>query len=363
MNRKIAIDALQLSKAAAGVGNYQFRLINELRDFPFDFDVYVSRSGILESSANMNIITVPGIESNRKRLAFQLLRFGKVLKNSGCALVHFLDYMTPLGNIPSKKLVTIHDLSFFTGQPYFTKSAAAFKRRQIPRALENSDGIITVSNFTKREIMKYFPKTDSKKITPVHLGVEIKPAEKSALPNGIKPPFVLFVGTVEPRKNITALIKTMEILWDGGETADLVIAGGFGWLYGEIIDCAKRSRHTDKIKFTGFIQKGELEALYSEAEVFAFPSLYEGFGLPPLEAMGRGLAVVSSDKASMPEVLGNAALFADSPAAAAEKIGFLLNNKEERKRRALLGLARCREFSWRKTAEKTAEIYEKLLSE
>lgn len=363
MNRKIAIDALQLSKAAAGVGNYQFRLINELRDFPFDFDVYVSRSGILESSANMNIITVPGIESNRKRLAFQLLRFGKVLKNSGCALVHFLDYMTPLGNIPSKKLVTIHDLSFFTGQPYFTKSAAAFKRRQIPRALENSDGIITVSNFTKREIMKYFPKTDSKKITPVHLGVEIKPAEKSALPNGIKPPFVLFVGTVEPRKNITALIKTMEILWDGGETADLVIAGGFGWLYGEIIDCAKRSRHTDKIKFTGFIQKGELEALYSEAEVFAFPSLYEGFGLPPLEAMGRGLAVVSSDKASMPEVLGNAALFADSPAAAAEKIGFLLNNKEEREHRTLLGLARSREFSWRKTAEKTAEIYEKLLSE
>lgn len=363
MNRKIAIDALQLSKAAAGVGNYQFRLINELRDFPFDFDVYVSRSGILESSANMNIITVPGIESNRKRLAFQLLRFGKVLKNSGCALVHFLDYMTPLGNIPSKKLVTIHDLSFFTGQPYFTKSAAAFKRRQIPRALENSDGIITVSNFTKREIMKYFPKTDSKKITPVHLGVEIKPAEKSALPDGIKPPFVLFVGTVEPRKNITALIKTMEILWDGGETADLVIAGGFGWLYGEIIDCAKRSRHTDKIKFTGFIQKGELEALYSEAEVFAFPSLYEGFGLPPLEAMGRGLAVVSSDKASMPEVLGNAALFADSPAAAAEKIGFLLNNKEEREHRTLLGLARSREFSWRKTAEKTAEIYEKLLSE
>ncbi|MDY6313566.1 MAG: glycosyltransferase family 1 protein [Clostridia bacterium] len=363
MNRKIAIDALQLSKAAAGVGNYQFRLINELRDFPFDFDVYVSRSGILESSANMNIITVPGIESNRKRLAFQLLRFGKVLKNSGCALVHFLDYMTPLGNIPSKKLVTIHDLSFFTGQPYFTKSATAFKRRQIPRALENSDGIITVSNFTKREIMKYFPKTDSQKITPVHLGVEIKPAEKSALPNGIKPPFVLFVGTVEPRKNITALIKTMEILWDGGETADLVIAGGFGWLYGEIIDCAKRSRHTDKIKFTGFIQKGELEALYSEAEVFAFPSLYEGFGLPPLEAMGRGLAVVSSDKASMPEVLGNAALFADSPAAAAEKIGFLLNNKEEREHRSLLGLARSREFSWRKTAEKTAEIYEKLLSE
>lgn len=363
MNRKIAIDALMLSETAAGIGNYQFSLINALRDFPFEFDVYVSRSGILEPSDNMNVITVPCAGSSRKRLMFQMLGFGKALNAGGCALVHFLDYMTPLGKVCAKKLVTIHDMSFFTGQPYFTKSAAAFKRRQIPRALEKSDGIITVSDFTKSEIMKYFPKTDSEKITPIHLGVDIKRNEKSALPGGIKPPFVLFVGTVEPRKNITALIKAMEILWDGGETADLVIAGKLGWLYGEVTDYAKRSRHADKIKFTGFIPDGALEALYSAAEVFAFPSLYEGFGLPPLEAMGRGLAVVSSDKASMPEVLGNAALFADSPAAAAEKIGFLLNNKEERRRLSSLGLSRSREFSWRKTAEKTAEIYEKLLSE
>lgn len=363
MSKKIALDALMLSNRRAGIGNYQYNLINALKGFPYEFDVYTSESGIIKSSENINVITVPGINTAKKRLLFQLFGFADALNRGKYDIVHFLDYMTPLKKINSKSLVTVHDVGFCTGKNYFTKQAAFFKKHQMPRVIKNADGIITVSDFTKSEIIKYFPKADESKITTVHLGVDIANTEATKLPEGIKKPFVLFVSTVEPRKNIISLIKSMEILWDEGEEAQLVIAGKFGWLYDETVSYAKCSRHAEKIKFTGFITDGELEALYNSAEVFVFPSDYEGFGLPPLEAMRRGVATISSKNASMPEILGNGAYFANGAADTSKKIKALLGSSDEKDELIKRGIMRSKNFTWQKTAEQTAKIYEKLLSE
>lgn len=361
MYKRIALDALMMTNSRAGVGNYQYNLINSLKNKPYNFDVYVSCKGIIESSENMNVIYIPDTYTSKKRLLFQLFGFAGILNRQKYDLVHFLDYMTPLQKIHSPTAVTIHDIGFCTENGYFTKTAAFFKKKRLPSALERADKIITVSEFTKSEIIKYFPETKSDKIMPVHLGTNISEEKPAELPQNINCPFVLFVGTVEPRKNIISLIKSMELLWENGEHTDLVIAGKFGWMYDEILAYAKKSRFSDKIKFTGFISNGELEALYKSAEVFAFPSSYEGFGLPPLEAMRRGLAVVSSNTASLPEILEDGAYFANNIYDFAQKIKSLTGNSEEKNILIQKGIERSRCFTWENTANKTIEVYEKII--
>lgn len=357
MRKRIALDALMLDKTKAGVGNYQLNLIENLKQMPFDFDVYTSFDAPIDSGGSVNVIRLKSFKSSKDRLLFQLFGFAEVLNKEKYDLVHFMDYMTPIKKLNTPHITTVHDISFRLFPEYFTKKTALFKQTNLPRALKKSNGIITVSEFTKGEILKEYPKTNEDKIDSVGLGINPNFCIPEIL--DVPKPFVLFVGTVEPRKNILMLIKAMELIWNKGFDINLVIAGKLGWLYEETVEYAQNNRFSDRIIFTGYIKDESLEYLYQNAELFAFPSLYEGFGLPPLEAMSRGLPVVSTPFASLKEALGDGAYFAKDRDEFAKAIMDIITDNDLKTTLKNKSQQTASEKTWLKTAEKTCAVYEK----
>jgi glycosyltransferase involved in cell wall biosynthesis len=181
---------------------------------------------------------------------------------------------------------------------------------------------------------------------------------------GLPPRYILFVGILQPRKNVTTLLRAFSLLVrekvDRGLT--LVIAGGKSWGYQEIFETARALNLRDRVRFTGFVEDEDLAELYRGARLFVYPSLYEGFGLPIVEAMASGVPVITANTSSMPEVAGGAAVLIDprSPEALAAAMASVLGDatlSEELRRK---GLARAREFSWDAVARKTLEVYASL---
>jgi glycosyltransferase involved in cell wall biosynthesis len=177
--------------------------------------------------------------------------------------------------------------------------------------------------------------------------------------------YLLFVGTLEPRKNLTTLLHAYAMLraeWPG-EDLKLVVAGRTGWLYTDIFDTVKRLALDEEVIFTGFVDDEDLPDLYRGAQLFVFPSLYEGFGLPILEAMASGVPVITSATASMPEVAGDAAILVDPHDSEAIAEGMAQVLAEDRLRQAMIqkGLARARRFTWDTVAQNTLEVYAALV--
>jgi glycosyltransferase involved in cell wall biosynthesis len=174
--------------------------------------------------------------------------------------------------------------------------------------------------------------------------------------------FILFVGTIEPRKNLVTLLEAFAALRSGGRHPGLglVIAGGKGWLYGEFFERLRTLGLEKTVILTGYVPEADLPALLNSAEVFAFPSSFEGFGLPPLEAMACGVPVVCSNATSLPEVVGEAGLLVppDDAASWTEALGRLLDDAELRGELRARGLARARLYTWEAAAQKTLAVYE-----
>lgn len=174
-------------------------------------------------------------------------------------------------------------------------------------------------------------------------------------------PFILHLGTLEPRKNALAVIHAFSILKSQKKYHDLhlILAGAAGWLYQKIIRAAHTSPYAKHIHFWGKISQEEKIKLYNAAEVFVYPSFFEGFGLPPLEAQACGIPVVVSDRTSLPEVLGDSAVFIDpwKVAELAEAIAQIINNSATRQTLIKKGAENIKRFSWRETAEKTINVF------
>jgi glycosyltransferase involved in cell wall biosynthesis len=182
---------------------------------------------------------------------------------------------------------------------------------------------------------------------------------------GVEDEFLLFVGTVEPRKNLTTLVAAFaEVLNSTELRPQLVIAGGEGWLTDELHERVERSGVKDRLRFTGYVTDEDLRALYSSCRAFVYPSLYEGFGLPPLEAMACGAPVVASPVPSVTEAAGRGAARVVAPTdtggLARELVG-LLTDENERRRLSALGRERASRFTWERTARATLEVYEEAL--
>jgi len=265
-----------------------------------------------------------------------------------------------------KKVTTFHDLSFLHYPEFFSfrKKYWHFIQRSQKQA-SDSDKIIAISESTKEDIVNFY-KIPETNIHVVYSGVseEMKPLkkddkelkrvkEKYSLPNE----FILYLGTIEPRKNIIGIIKAFEGIRERRDTK-LVLAGAFGWLYEDILKEAKGSRFSDDIIFLGFVDDPDKTGLYNLAEVFVYPSFFEGFGFPPLEAMACGTPVVTSNCSSLPEVVGEAALMVDpyKPSEIADAVWMLLEDDGLRNIYRERGLSRAKIFKWEKTGEETLNI-------
>lgn len=277
-------------------------------------------------------------------------------------VTHFPNFIIPTLT-RGRKLVTIHDVSFLRHPEAAEPKNLRYLTDQIHNTIDRADLILTDSHFSAREMQELL-KVPEDRIRVIHLG--LSPAGEPPGDNsiqlmrnrfGLHKPYLLFVSTLEPRKNIPFLIESFERMteFDG----DLVIVGMRGWKYEPILDRMRRSSRMGSIRYLEYVDDRWMPALYSGAELFVFPSLYEGFGFPPLEAMQYGAPVLSSRSGSLPEVLGSAAQYTyiSDPAIWAEAAWQLVCDYSERERLRKLGWAHVRKFDWAETARQTWQAY------
>jgi glycosyltransferase involved in cell wall biosynthesis len=270
---------------------------------------------------------------------------------------HFLPLLLPE---TTKTVLTIHDLVFHWFPETLTRRSVLSHRLCAQRSAAKADILIPNSQSTARDVRSVFHVGDGK-IQVVYPGVDTDffhphPKEEAMRylrhEYGLSARYILTVGTVEPRKNQAALIKAFARLRKESHIDhQLVVVGGVGWKSAHVFDLVRQLKLGDDVRFLGHIPEG-LPMLYSGAEVFVFPSLYEGFGFPPLEAMACGCPVVVSDNSSLPEVVGEAGLLveAEDVAGLAEMIGCVLSHCPLRERMIACGLEQARTFSWEKCA-------------
>lgn len=278
---------------------------------------------------------------------------------------HFLS--APLSQ-NTRRIITFHDLSFERYPKFFSWRKRLWHQRICPRKQAcRADKIIATSESTKSDLATLY-KIPSEKIKVIYSGVDntlfnddIADGEKAKIREkyNIHGDFILFLGTLEPRKNILGVVKAFEILKGSRGFLDLklVIAGGCGWLHDNLLNYIKFSKYGKDIIFTGKVDNREKKILYKLAKVFMFPSFFEGFGFPPLEAMASGLPVVTSNVSSLPEVVGDSAIMVDpqkiNEIAGAAKA--LLENDNFRQKMIEKGKERAKNFSWQKCAEETLD--------
>lgn len=264
----------------------------------------------------------------------------------------------------SRTVLTIYDLTFIR-YPQFANATVKTYADRVRRCLAWTDLVVTISESSKRDIVEYlgFP-VDRVWVTPLASRYQVsdRPALDlpATVPYRFDKPYILFVSTIEPRKNIAGLIQAFNYLKETRRIEhDLVLIGQKGWLYESIFEEIARSPYRQDIHHLSYLSDAAVATFYARADVFVYPSHYEGFGLPVLEAMTLGAPVVSSRSSSIPEVAGDAALLVDpqSVEALAEAIFQVIDDRALRQTLIQKGKHQAAQFSWRETAKQTLNAY------
>lgn len=376
---KVAINSLVIDEKKTGVGNYAYNLVSTLLqqdvNIGYNIDVFAQKNFWQKNqkqnlNQNINIKVSKSLKSNYCRILYEQLILPIKYIYGQYDIIHLLDYQSPFLHLNKNYIISIHDLSFFLFTNTFSKGQRIYKQVNTNYGLKNAKGIITISKSTKEDILTIFPYIDERKIEIIPLAVnsifkrkiyedEIIETKQRFNING---EYILFVGTLEPRKNIFTIINSFRKILYYYPNIKLVIVGKKGWLYQEILKKVRNERLQGNVIFTDYVKDEYLPALYKGAKAFLFPSLYEGFGIPVLEAMTVGCPVITSNLSSLPEVAGNAGILINplDEEEIADSILILLNNEDKRKELIINGKKRAESFSWEKTAEKTIKVYEKI---
>ena len=282
-------------------------------------------------------------------------------------LFHGADVVTPRLRQPI--VITIHDLTTLIFPHHHSQLNRLYLRWALPVMARRADAIIADSHATKRDIVALLSAAPEK-VTVVHLGVDtarFAPQAPAAVESvlaslGVRAPYVLAVGTLEPRKNLVTLLQAYATLPQSAP--QLVLVGGKGWGDDRLALAIREMGLADRVRLTGYVADELLPALYSGAEAFVYPSLYEGFGLPVLEAMACGAPVITSNVSSLPEVVGTAALLVDphDVRQLAGALEMLLESPARRRDLRAEGLARTQMFTWANCAQATVEVYRRVLA-
>lgn len=317
----------------------------------------------------------PLLSSGMYRLAWGLcmLPIPYRLFFGGADVTHFFNFLIP-PFVKGKKVCTVHDLAFRAYPETVAKRTRMLLSRQLGITLKRADSVVVVSEFTKRELIKYYPDTDPDRIYVVYNGVDhnfFYPREFTARSEEVlrtygleKGKYFFYLGTIEPRKNLARAIEGYAIALKrarekGDELPPFVLGGKCGWYYDEILSKASDLGISEKVKFIGYVDRPTMVELYSHCTAFVFPSLYEGFGIPVAEAMACGAPVITADAASLPEVGGDAAVYCDpfsedSIAMAFEKVYF---DTGLAKKCADLGPIQAAKFTWEEAAKRLNRVY------
>ncbi len=287
----------------------------------------------------------------------------------GATLFHATEHLLlPLRNVPT--VLTVHDLIFRHLPEHHKRLNRWYLNATLPLYCRRADHIIAVSEATRRDLITSYG-LPPEKVTVIHEAADprFSPQPEKALQAvrahyGLPEQFLLYVGTIEPRKNLLRLLRVWAPLYLAGEVPPLVIVGKRGWLSDDFFAALEESPAREGVILTGYVLDMDLPLLYAAATAFVFPSLYEGFGLPPLEAMSSGTPVACSNVSSLPEVVGDAALCFDptDDEALAHSLRRIVHDEPLRAELRERGLTRAAIFSWKRAAQETWAIYQRLLA-
>ena len=371
---KIAININELTlKQNTGVKVYTREIVKALREVDGENEYLLYANGFLKKELSSEASELSSFFKKPLPL-WTYTKFPQQIKKDKPDILFMPIQATPFIKKPKdiKLVITVHDLAFLLFPKHFTFKDKFLLNFHTKRAVQMADKIIAPSNATKRDIIRFY-NIDESKIEVVYHGVFNNEKELSSEASELSSfsllntPYILFVGTVQPRKNLVRLIEAFEILKTRYKLCvisyKLIIAGAKGWLSDEIYKKAKESEFSKDIIFKGSVSNDELASLYKNASIFVMPSLYEGFGLPVLEAMSYGVPCVVSDNSSLREITrsGQACLSTTGEANdIAEKINTLLTNERLRKELSEKGIKNARKFSWEKAAREMLEVFENM---
>ena len=364
---RIAFDGSSLRPKRTGVGYYTEHLLRHLALEASDDELIVISNRSIETTTPLPapVRTAAGRWRVPRMVWLQTLA-PQALRRVHADVAHFTNGMMPLVS-PVPTVVTIHDTSLTLYPRYHPPRRVLLNRPLVNLAARRADAVITVSQSAKRDIVQVYD-VDPERVHVIHEAAapSFYPIrDRSELQRvrrryGLHDRIILYVGTIEPRKNLPLLIDAFARLRRSGDlNHQLVCVGPYGWLSRGIEACIERSGVADSIKLTGYVPFSDLPALYSSAEIFVFPSVYEGFGLPVVEAMACGVPVITGRTAALAEVAGGAIEHVER--LDAELLGdamvALARSAERRHDVAVRGIARAHTFSWARAARETLEVY------
>jgi glycosyltransferase involved in cell wall biosynthesis len=381
---KIVINTSSLLHTMTGIGQYTLQLSQKLREVDHENGYTYYCGYFLKSLPGKNheskIWILRVLKTVFKKIPV-LGRFGRPLRTMANKLIQLLicqefdlyfepNYI-PLPEIRSKKTVTmVFDLSAVLYPEWHPRERVETFKREFPQRIVKSDAVITATHYMKKQITEHLGVPESRIfVTPIDCNKALfkpNPPEESARmrqENGVPEKYIMFVGSIEPRKNILGLLKAFVLLQDEADQGlRLVFCGPSGWKNGPVFDYIQEHRLKDRIHLMRYVTNEQLCLLYNGAQAMVYPSFYEGFGLPPLEAMSSGCPAIVSDIPVHREVCGDAVLYIDpnSPEQIAAAVRKILHTPELKTDLRRKGLEQAGRFSWEKTAKATLEIFKRV---
>jgi len=372
---RIAIDATSVPRQRAGAGTYICNLVQALAQVDRDntYFVFAKRETFDGRSLQRDGFRLLPVRfaSRPARMLWEQAMLPLHLRRLGVDILHSPHYTTPLASAGWRRVVTFHDVTFFLLPRRYPVLRRLYFQGASRAGARLADLAIAVSETVKGDVVRHLGlPAERVRVVPLAPGPGFHPLEDSARMEavrsryGLPPRFILNVGTLEPGKNQATLVRAFHRLKGQGLEQGLVVAGQKGWMYEKLFRLVDGLGLSEDVRFVGYLPDDDLAAVYNMADLFVFPSLYEGFGLPPLEAMACGLPVVASSAPALAEVLDGAALLVDAydASALAEVSARALRDKRLRSRLRRQGLERASQFSWQRTARGTVAAYEAVLS-
>lgn len=368
---RIAIDAHAVGTGLGGNESYATNLIEALAaiDSVNEYTLYVTRpEGVKKFSQRWPNFIVRQTRPHTPLIRIPITLSAELRKNP-VDVLHVQFTAPPFA--PCPVVVSIHDLSFEHLPETFKRRSRAQLRLTVRRSARKATHILALSEHAKADIIATYgispekvtaiPLAAADRFTPVNDERELQRVRHTY---GIAGDYILTVGSIQPRKNLSRLISAYARLRRNdteGTHLRLVIVGRQAWLFGETLRAIRDSGFGDSIILTGYVPDADLPALYSGARCFVYPSFFEGFGLPPLEAMKCGVPVIAGNRTSLVEVVGDAGILVDplDPDAISSALSRVLINENLRQELGVKGLNRSRLFSWHETAKRTLEVYER----
>lgn len=375
---KIGVNAMQVRAAKSGVGQYIHALLDSaVRLAPDDeFLIYCNAA----NEPNYRYDTpnsrtkIWGLSGAPRpvRLSYEAALLPTQLNRDALDVFHGASNFLPARRADCPYVVSIHDLSYHVHPERCPPMRRYYWYAMTQRTVALADRILTISQNSRNDIIRFFPHAEAKtRVISLaahrrfqRLDLQREQSELAPLEDRLTGrPYVLYLGTLEPGKNVSRIVKSFDAVAADFPEHVLVLAGDKGWLYESVFETIDASKHRDRIFYVGHVGDNQAVHLFNFAEAFVFPSLYEGFGLPPLEAMACGCPVITSNRSSIPEVVGNAARLIDpeNDAELTQALQEVLGNRALRDEMRQAGLERAQQFSWDKCAVETLGVYRELV--